>query len=181
MNRVLRSGLACVAVIAMLAVAGGCSERMGKGWDWNRMRTQPRYEPYRSSSFFADGKAMQLPPAGTVSRESQSASARPVAIDDRVIARGESQFHIYCAVCHGERGDGASLVATNMEQPKPPSLIAPPVALMPANVIATVIASGMGAMPSFAAELSPADRQAVAAYVRTLQPAPARIGRTSTR
>jgi mono/diheme cytochrome c family protein len=178
MNRVLRTGLACVAVIV---VVSGCSERMGKGWDWNRMRTQPKYEPYRSSNFFADGKSMQLPPAGTVSREGGTASVNPMKINDQAIAHGESQFHIYCAVCHGERGDGESVVASNMEQPKPPSLVTPPVSLMPASVIATVIASGMGTMPSFAAELSPADRRAVAAYVRTLQPAAGSIGRTATR
>lgn len=166
MSRVFRACVGCVGAIAMVS---GCSERIGNGWDWNRMRTQPKYQPYRSSAFFADGKAMQLPPAGTVSRESGVVSAAPIAVNDRVIARGASQFHIYCAVCHGERGDGASIVALNMEQPRPPSLITPPVSLMPARVVATVIANGAGAMPPFAAELAPADRQAVAAYVGTLQ------------
>ncbi len=166
MTGTFRAGIVCVSV---LVAASGCSERMGKGWDWNRMRTQPKYQPYRGSAFFSDGKAMQLPPAGTMSRESGAMVTTPIAISARVIARGASQFHIYCAVCHGERGDGASIVASNMEQPKPPSLITPPVSLMPASVVATVITNGVGTMPPFAAELSPADRQAVAAYVATLQ------------
>ena len=175
MTRALLTGVACFAIMALVS---GCSDRIGSGWDWNRMRTQPRYEPYRGSRFFADGKAMQLSPSGTMSRERGAAPA-PITIDDRVIARGATQFHIYCAVCHGERGDGMSVVASNMDQPKPPSLITPPVSLMPASVVATVITSGAGVMPSFAAELSPVDRQAVAAYVKTLQSS-RRVGVTRT-
>ena len=166
MTRTKRMGL---SLAAMIVVASGCSDRIGKGWDWNRMRSQPRYEPYRDSKFFADGKAMQLPPTGTVSRESGEEAAIPIVVTDALIARGASRFRIYCAVCHGDRGDGVSIVASNMEQPRPPSLIVPPVSLMPASVIATVITNGAGTMPSFASELSHADRQAVAAYVGTLQ------------
>ena len=166
MTRPERLGLSLVVVIV---AATGCSDRIGKGWDWNRMRTQPRYQPYGDSKFFADGKAMQLPPMGTMSRESGKAAAAPVVVTDALVARGASRFHIYCAVCHGESGDGVSIVASNMEQPKPPSLLVPPASLMPAGVIATVISNGAGTMPSFAAELSYADRQAVAIYVRALQ------------
>lgn len=166
MTRPKRIGL---SLAAMIVVATGCSDRIGRGWDWNRMRTQPRYEPYRDSKFFADGKAMQLPPMGTMSREKGEEAAIPIVVTDALIARGASRFRIYCAVCHGDRGDGVSIVASNMEQPKPPSLIVPPVSLMPASVIATIITNGAGTMPSFASELSHADRQAVAAYVGTLQ------------
>jgi mono/diheme cytochrome c family protein len=109
---------------------------------------------------------MQLPPAGTMSREMGGAvTVLPAAA---MLARGSSQFRIYCAVCHGDRGDGVSVVAGNMDDPKPPSLIVPPVSALPVSEIVSVIASGMGPMPSFAQELSPADRAAVAEYVRTL-------------
>jgi len=165
------SGRICIACAAVAFAAIGCSERIGRGWDWNRMRNQPRYEPYRGSAFFADGKAMQLPPVGTVSRERGAESVTRFVVNDAVIAQGAVQYHVYCAVCHGDRGDGVSIVASNMDPPRPPSLIAPPVSLMPARVIATAIANGAGTMPSFAAELAPADRQAVAAYVRMLQSA----------
>jgi len=161
-----------VLIIAGIVLGiSGCSERMGKGWDWNRMRNQPRYQPYRDSKFFADGKAMQLPPAGTVSRESIAADSAPPPDSALVATRGKSQYGIYCAVCHGVRGDGNSIVATNMAQPSPPpSLIVPPVSLMSASIVATVIANGFGTrMPSFKADLSAADRQAVAEYVKTLQ------------
>jgi mono/diheme cytochrome c family protein len=173
MTRIVRISLFTAYALATLAIAG-CSERMGKGWDWNRMRMQPRYEPYRGSAFFADGKAMQLPPAGTISRESDvgALSATPLIVTSAALERGATQYHIYCAVCHGERGDGESIVARNMDDPKPPSLVTAPASLMPTSVVAAIISNGIGPMPSFSSDLSPIDREAVAAYVKTLQSAP---------
>ena len=161
-------GVACISGAVALA---GCSERMGKGWDWNRMRVQPKYVPYRGSAFFANGMAMQAPPPGTISRENAvgALAVVPLVISPAALQRGADQFHIYCAVCHGERGDGDSYVGRSMDPPRPPSLIAPPVSLMPASVVAAIVTDGLGQMPSFAAELSPGDREAVAAYVKLLQ------------
>lgn len=159
------------ACAVLILVITGCSEHMGKGWDWNRMRVQQKYEPYRQSKFFADGKTMQLPPPGTVSREGGALLMQPapLLVTPAVIARGKAQFGIYCAVCHGERGDGNSIVARNMGPPVPPSLISPPVSSLPASTVVSVVTDGFGRMPSFAAELSPLDRVAVAEYVKTLQ------------
>lgn len=159
---------ACVVLAVGLTA---CSEHIGKGWDWNRMRVQEKYQPYRQSTFFADGKTMQLPPAGTVSREGGALLMQPapLVVTPAVIARGKAQFHIYCAVCHGEAGDGNSIVARNMGPPVPPSLIVPPASVLPESTVVLVITDGFGRMPSLASELSPLDRIAVAEYVKTLQ------------
>lgn len=162
---------AIVACLLMSVSLSSCSERIGKGWDWNRMRVQQKYQPYRQSAFFADGKTMQLPPSGTVSREAGALLMRtgPVEITPAMLARGRSQFRIYCAVCHGERGDGNSIVARNMGAPAMPSLIVAPATLLPASRVELVVTDGLGRMPSFAGELSPLDRIAVAEYVKALQ------------
>jgi mono/diheme cytochrome c family protein len=166
--RMLTTAWTCATVALILT---GCSERIGKGWDWNRMRVQEKYQPYRHSSFFADGKTMQLPPAGTVSREGGKLlmQTAPLAVTPAVLENGREQFHIYCAVCHGERGDGNSIVARNMGPPEPPSLVSAPASTLPASTIVNVITDGFGRMPSFAAELTPLDRIAVAEYVKVLQ------------
>lgn len=165
---------ACTA-LALVTIATGCSERIGKGWDWNRMRVQQRYEPYRGSAFFANGMAMQVPPPGTISREAatDALALAPLVVTPAALQRGAHQFHIYCAVCHGERGDGVSYVARSMDEPKPPSLVAPPGSLMPDSLIAAIISHGVGRMPPYSAELAPADREAVAAYVKKMQAATA--------
>ncbi|HEX6534809.1 MAG TPA: cytochrome c [Gemmatimonadaceae bacterium] len=171
-----RARLALPSLVMAAIVAGACSERAGHGWDWERMRSQPRYDVYGASAFFPDGKAMQAPPPGTVPREAveeraRAAAARAAAASpsDEMLRRGADRFHIFCAVCHGERGDGRSNVAANMDPPRPPSLLAAPLRALSPDSLYAVISHGFGRMPGYAAELSPTDRWAVVAYVRALQ------------
>jgi mono/diheme cytochrome c family protein len=166
--------VAIAGCMVALAAVAGCSEHMGRGWDWNRMRMQPKYEPYRDSRFFPDGKTMQTAPSGTISREIGAAAQwTSPRLTPALLQRGRQQFNVYCAVCHGERGDGNSIVGSNMEPPKPPSLLAPPATSKSDSVIAAIVANGLGSMPSFAAQMSIPDRVAVAEYVKTLQHASA--------
>ena len=82
--------------------------------------------------------------------------------------RGATRYAIFCAVCHGEQGEGSSVVGDNLPK-RPPSLVTDPVrALTPAQLYA-VVTTGFGQMPSYAAELSISDRWAVIAYVAELQ------------
>lgn len=163
--------LATSLVLALALFTAACSERIGKGWDWNRMRTQPRAEPYGGSEAFADSAAMRTPPPGTVARESTPAESAAVmpAITPALLERGRAQFHVFCAVCHGERGDGASVVASNMSPSKALSLLTPGARTITPAQLYTFISQGAGRMPSFSASLSSADRWAVVAYVAQLQ------------
>jgi mono/diheme cytochrome c family protein len=139
------------------------------------MLVQKKYLPYDSSRFFADGRTMRAPPEGTVPREravepaAASATAIPFAVTPEVIATGRGRFDIYCAVCHGERADGQSVVALNMADCPPPSLISDRVRAFPPGAVYTIITYGFGRMPPYAPELPPHDRWAVIAYLRTLQ------------
>lgn len=170
---------ACASALyraALVLSCVACSEHPGHGWDWERMRSQPRYQAYGASAYFPDGKSMQAPPPGTVPRESgaeaeadtaaRAAAASPSAA---MLRRGADRFHIFCAACHGERGDGRSIVAANMEPPKPPSLLSAAVRALGPDALHAVISGGFGRMPPYANQLSPADRWAVVAYVRALQ------------
>jgi mono/diheme cytochrome c family protein len=162
MNRALVS----CAMLSFALFSVGCADKIGRGFDWKRMRAQPKFEPYAVNPMFADSSAMRTPPAGTIAREAVAASAPPPAPD---LVRGASRFHIYCAVCHGDAADGVSLVASNMDAPKPPSLLVPPARNLPPAQIFAVITDGFGRMPSLAAELSTADRWQVIAYLGELQ------------
>ena len=175
--------------IALLTAAAttsltACSREHGTvAPSFERMLVQPRYEPYGASSFFPDGRAMRIPPVGTVSRErladsaliptvSASASpgdSTPLPPSDELLAVGQSRFGIYCAVCHGVLGDGQSVVATNMVECPPPSLLSATARALPAATLFQVITDGFGRMPPYAAELTAEQRWAVIAYVRQLQ------------
>jgi mono/diheme cytochrome c family protein len=164
-----------IALIALWSIA--CSERMGKGFDFKRMRRQARYSAYGANAFYANGSAMRTPPAGTVARESSALDAPPPPVD---LARGESRFRIYCAVCHGERGDGVSIVGSNMDDPKPPSLITAAARSVTPRVVYEIVTEGGSRMPSFASELSAADRWQVVAYLASLQARAADSSRAPT-
>lgn len=166
--RLVRHGVGALALLA--GATGACSDRIGHGWEWERMRGQPRYAPYGPSAAFPNGMAMQPSPAGTMARESASLVDPPWGAgvaSAATVKRGASRFAIYCAVCHGERGDGESVVASNMDPPRPPSLLVPPASALSARELVRVMTDGFGHMPSYAAEISGPDRWAVAAYIAT--------------
>jgi len=167
-------GRSLILIMVLFAGMNACSDRVGQGFDWKRMRAQPRYEPFGGSRFFQDGMAMRTPPPGTIPREAVSTSFDTAAVDTATLSRGANRFQVFCAVCHGVAGNGNSVVGDNMLPIKPPLLTSAPVVRLGATQLYAVITDGFGHMPSYAAQLTPADRWAVVAYVRTLQRGSAR-------
>lgn len=148
-----------------------------------RMTEQPRYDVYERSGFFANGAVMQMPPDGTVPRgmvlDPRLATGRtagggyvrevPLPATADLLARGQSRFAIFCAVCHGAKGYGGSVVAANMIERRPPSLRRPELQALPAGRHYEIIRDGLGRMPSYAAELSVRDRWAIVTYLQMFQ------------
>jgi mono/diheme cytochrome c family protein len=86
----------------------------------------------------------------------------------QLLARGQERFHIYCAVCHGRTGKGNGEVVRR-GFPAPPSYHLPRLRKAPIGHFYDVITNGYGAMYSYATRVEPADRWAIAAYIRALQ------------
>jgi mono/diheme cytochrome c family protein len=150
--------------------------------DWSRMITQPKLLPYGETQLFADRRAMRPVPAGTVARDwiadpvrrtgrtgAGDAHAVPLPVTRALLDRGRERFAIVCATCHGTAGDGDSAVAHSMQRRRPPSLHEPRIVALVPGAMYRVITDGYGLMPSYAKLLSPDDRWAVVAYVRTLE------------
>jgi mono/diheme cytochrome c family protein len=105
-------------------------------------------------------------PAGTFEYESRKVAPPPLSL--ALLERGQARYRIFCTPCHGERGDGRGMVVQR-GFPAPPSYhIARLRAAPPAHVV-DVITDGYGVMASFASRVPPADRWAIAAYIRALQ------------
>lgn len=168
-------------------VLGGCvagCQDILPNIDFERMIDQPRGKAYRASSYFADGRLMQPPPANTVPRsavfgppeilhgkgdDGAYVTTVPVPLTRAVLQRGRSRFDIFCATCHGVDGSGESQVAQNMTSRKPPSLVSEPVLSFPAGRVYSVITHGYGLMPEYQRDLDVSDRWAVVSYLRALQ------------
>lgn len=177
-----RRPAAILALVVLGALACGNRERAPH--DFERMRLQQRYDPYAPSGVFADGKAMQAPPQGTVAREAvvdagavdaagHPVERMPLAVTPELLAEGRERFGIYCAACHGTAGFGGSVVAADMGPPRPPSLRTARVRQLNDGAIYRLIALGGTRMPSYAWQLSERQRWAVVAYVRALERTPA--------
>lgn len=96
------------------------------------------------------------------------AAAVPFEVDATVVQRGQETYLAFCATCHGASGDGRGPVfeATGVLSS---DLRAEYVQQQPDGQIFVTISRGMGMMAGFESQLSPQDRWAVVAYLRTLQ------------
>ena len=162
-----------LVVLPLVALAGGCRQDM---------HDQPKYRPLRGSELFADKRSARPLVEGTVARGTLREDAPyyagktkdgfvtelPVPVTAQLLERGQTQFQVFCAPCHGRtgRGDGM-IVRRGFKQPS--SYHVDRLRQMPIGYFYDVITIGFGAMPDYAAQIAPADRWAIAAYVRTLQ------------
>jgi mono/diheme cytochrome c family protein len=92
----------------------------------------------------------------------------PFAITTDTMNRGQERYQIFCAACHGGTGNGDGLVVRRGFRP-PPTYHSDQMRQAPVGHYFDVITNGWGAMPSYAAQIPPADRWAIIAYIRALQ------------
>jgi mono/diheme cytochrome c family protein len=137
----------------------------------DQMATQPRESVYGRSPLFANGMSMQAPPDGTIARGDLAADARlkvRPALTPALLARGRAQYGIYCAVCHDDAGYGDGVVPSR-GYPHPPSFHIARLRQAPTRHFVDVITNGYGVMYAYRDRVAPADRWAIAAYIRALQ------------
>ena len=146
------------------------------------MQDQPKYRPFRGSTFFGDERSARPLVAGTVARgqlqeESLLAAAKsgtafadalPMPVDAALLRRGQERYTIYCSPCHGWLGRGDGMVVRRGYR-QPSSFHVDRLRAQPAGYFFDAISHGFGAMPDYAAQIPVADRWAIVAYVRVLQ------------
>ena len=122
---------------------------------------QSKLPAYRSSAV-GPGK---VPPDRV---EARQRPVTPPALTLALVQRGQDQFRQFCTPCHSELGDGHGMVVQRGFSP-PPSYMDPRLVNAPTGHFYDVMTNGYGAMYSFADRVRPADRWAIAAYIRALQ------------
>ncbi|HEY9857506.1 MAG TPA: cytochrome c [Stenomitos sp.] len=153
---------ASLALTGLLAT--GCRQQMAD---------QPKYTPFAPSAFFADGQSARLPVAGTVARGTRVAppvptGSFPVPVTRALLQRGQERYNVYCSPCHDRTGSGNGMIVQR-GFPQPPSFHAARLLAAPESHFYQVITDGYGIMYSYASRVAPADRWAIAAYIRALQ------------
>jgi mono/diheme cytochrome c family protein len=154
------------ALLLLPAMLGGCDLSMQR---------QARHATQSGASLWSQGPEIAGSPDGTIpigQPAEQSAIDRPPHLTEAVLRRGSDRYTIFCAPCHGLDGSGdGSVVQRGF--PRPPSYHDARLMAAPTAAIVDVIGNGRGAMYGFADKVPPADRWAIAAYVKTLQRLPA--------
>jgi hypothetical protein len=146
------------------------------------MHDQPRYKPLAESDFFEDGRASRPQVPGTVARgqlhteahlytgkiNGELATTLPFPVTRAILERGRERYDIYCTPCHDRVGSGQGMIVRRGFR-RPPSLHIDRLRQVPVGHFFEVMSHGFGAMLDYAAQLTPEDRWAVAAYMRALQ------------
>ncbi len=170
--------IVAAAGFAVLLLATGCRQDM---------HNEPKLIPQRGSELFADHRGARPQVLDTVARgqlhedsyfytgviqgangyrEEQNLMPFPVTMN--VLKRGQERFNIYCTPCHSRVGNGLGEIVQRGY--KPAANFHDQVRMsQPISHYFYVMTHGYGAMPDYAAQLTPVDRWAVAAYIRALQ------------
>ena len=92
----------------------------------------------------------------------------PMQITAADLNTGQERFNIYCAICHGPLGDGGGMIPKRGFR-KPPTYHDDRLRNAPVGYFFDVVTNGFGTMPDYSAQIEPADRWRIIAYIRALQ------------
>lgn len=133
----------------------------------DNMANQARRKPYELP-YGAEARWPVEPPPNTVARDAAQNPPSPPPVTMALLERGQQRFDINCSPCHGRLGDGNGMIVQR-GFPHPPSYYIDRLRNAPIQHFYDVITNGYGIMFSYADRVEPADRWAIAAYIRALQ------------
>jgi len=180
-----------ILLILVLAGLTSCNHHQEKTyWDYMGdfdMYYSKAYESYSTNPVFKDGKTLQKPVEGTISREmmpypfkdkfGDKAKAgellkNPFKATKENLERGKMKYDVYCALCHGNTGKGDGHLATLKKNGKklysgvPADLTAGYIQAKPDGEIFHVITMGSAIMGAHGSQIKPDDRWKIVLYIK---------------
>lgn len=92
----------------------------------------------------------------------------PFPVTLEVLERGQERFNVYCTPCHSRVGNGEGMIVQR-GYAHAGDFHTARLETAPLGHFFHVITNGYGAMPDYAAQVAPADRWAIVAYIKALQ------------
>ena len=162
-----------VGAIGAAALLAGCRQDM---------HDQPKFFPQRGTTFYTDGRSSRPQVENTVARGQlhedayfttgqiggKDGDVMPFPVTMDVLQRGQERYNVYCTPCHSRVGNGAGVIVMRGYRPAG-NFHTDRLRAAPLGHFFTVMTNGYGAMPDYAAQVTPEDRWAIAAYIRALQ------------
>jgi mono/diheme cytochrome c family protein len=184
MNRLFKSFLYLTAAVFIISCGGDSSEVTQKS---NRsvqyfpnMYESVGYETYQEGQIFPGNLEAQKPVDGTVSKgwmpydyqddndgyaSAKAGLANPLPYTEEHLTNGEALYNIYCAICHGTKGNGKGHLVTTEKILGVPSYDAREITQ---GSIYHVMYYGINYMGSYASQTSIEERWQIAHHVDAL-------------
>lgn len=182
MKRILNIGLVLVASITMVS----CFDTAKPNYQYMPNMYEPvGYETYGESDAFYNQQVAMLPAEGSIPRGWQpyeyedtndglllakAELKNPLPVTEENLAKGEQLYEIYCAVCHGDKGDGQGILVKNEKILGIPSY-ADAGRVITEGGVYHVQMYGLNAMGSYASQTNELERWQIAQHVMNLKAA----------
>ncbi|MCO5232612.1 MAG: cytochrome c [Chitinophagales bacterium] len=143
------------------------------------------YEAQSENPIYASGYTNQLPVEGAIAvgkytypltntpegyADAATKIQNPFQFTPKEISgEGKKIYLTYCAVCHGEAGDGQGHLVQIEKFPAPPSYFTPDLMSKPEGQRYHTIMYGKGMMGSYATQINHRERWLVLEYIKGLQ------------
>ena len=178
MNRTIYFGLIMILLLSLES----CFDATKPNYQYFPNMYEPvGYEAYADSDAFANGIEAQLPVEGTINRgwipydyqdsnegyELAKADLKsPIEVNNDNLKLGKELYGIYCAVCHGNKGDGQGILMTREKYLGVPSYADRDIT--PGSIY-HVLMYGKNAMGSHAGQVNETERWQIAQHVMELR------------
>lgn len=173
-----------ILVIALVFVAVSCNNSSAPNYQYMpNMYDSAGYETYAESDAFANGVEAQLPAKGTIPRGyvpfdiENSTTGYEIAkatlkspLDSTQVdyEKASALYSIYCAICHGVKGDGNGKLVQREKILGIPSYDDAGRAINEGSIYHTIY-YGKNAMGSYANQLNEEERWQIVSYVLKLK------------
>ncbi len=176
-----------IAVIIIISMSlTSCFDKKTPNYRYMpNMYTSVSYETYGEYEILPNGQEAMLPPDGTIARgwnpyefentnEGKALATtnlkNPLEVSVKNLEKGKVLFEIFCAICHGSKGDGQGILVEREKFLGIPSYADPGRTITEGNIY-HVMMYGLNSMGSYASQTNEKERWQIAMHILDLKAA----------
>lgn len=174
-----------IAIVASVSMVSCFNNKKPNYQYFPNMYAPVGYETYGEYGIFPDQQEAMLPPDNTIARGytaydyenstdglllAKAELINPYPVTEENVLTGAQLYTFYCAVCHGDKGDGQGILSTRGKFLGIPSYADPGRIIVPGGIYHVQV-YGLNLMGSYAAQVSEKERWQIAMHVMDLKAA----------